>query len=61
MNIDESAEFFEEITNNKIDYGEVSEEMKIKMVMQDMLIWSVMADLEQNIFRLSIRDIDIMR
>ena len=57
MNIDESAEFFEEITNNKIDYSEVSEEMKIKMVMQDMLTWSVMADFEQNIFRLSIRDI----
>ena len=52
MNIDGSAEFFEEITNNKLDYSKVSEEMKIKMVMQDMLIWSVMADFEQNISRL---------
>lgn len=55
MNIDESAEFFEEITSNKIDYSAVSEEMKINRIMQDMLTLSAMSAMEyfeQNIFRL---------
>lgn len=57
MNIDDSAKFFEEITDNKIDNRDEIIEMEIKKKMQEMLIGSVMADFEQNIFRLSMREI----
>lgn len=54
MDIKNSKEFFAIITDNKI-YKETDEVAFIKKTMQDMLLGAVIADFEQNIFRLSMR------
>lgn len=55
MNIDDSINFFRNITSN-VNENELSEkERSIKERLNEILIGSVIADFDQNIFRLSVR------
>lgn len=54
MDIEASKDFFAIITDNKMS-KEMDEVAFIKYAMQNMLLGAVMADFEQNIFRLSMR------
>lgn len=60
MDIAESQKFFSKITSNIVEDGLNEREMSIKSRLNEILIRSVIADFDQNIFRLSVRKRDNM-